>query len=782
MRRLAIVTAIAALAAAAPAGARQLAAESVLPPGQSGFVSLTGVVEGTGSPHLNDQLGLFNAFRFKPAMFNRGGTEVTSPKAGVRIVRDAYGVPAVTAGSDTDAWLGVGYAVAEDRLAELELIRRATSGTLAEILGTDYLDDDLIARRDYYTDAEVDAQYNALPGYLRRRVEAYRDGINAYIRRVRQNPSLLPGEFAGLLSFPRDWSVRDSARIVIFLARTVPSSNGAELENARALQALGPARFARLLPLRVPGRIATVPRSAGVFPSQPGRTRRDEIASLRNSTRFVNGLRLSAPRSAASRGARTRALLPRGGSYLWGISSRRGRAPAPSYLFNGPQLGFSIPELFVEFELHYPGRDLRGVSAPGLPVLGIGDNGHVAWGITSSLSDVNDLYADELVRSSENYRFRGQLRRMDCRTERFQYRAQPLDIPDLLGTPAQIAGVRRERICRTLHGPVQERLGGIAYARRYTLWNRELETFSGIAALNDARTVRDVDRAMLQVTWSENVIAVDDRGGLGYWHPGLHPLRPRRWDERLPYPGTGEAEWRGLLPRRQTPHVLNPRQRYLFQWNNVPSVGWTVGDGEARERESGPWHRSGLLRALVRRVARAPSHERSRAIDRRSGSTAQQRPLATGKLQAARRVARGRARLVLDELLRWDGSYHRTDARNTVDPGVAAWEELKRQAQRIRLASWGRGVDLLSIEPGRSHAFDITLGEAFALRTLGPRALRDAAGRTYDVLERRFGTAEIARWREPRRMYDVTVQGAAAKPALPFFDRGTWQQAVALGP
>ena len=56
-----------------------------------------------------------------------------------------------------------------------------------------------------------------------------------------------------------------------------------------------------------------------------------------------------------------------------------------------------------------------------------------------------------------------------------------------------------------------------------------------------------------EVTWNENVIAADEHGDIGFWHPGLHPLRPQRWDERLPYPGDGRAEWRGLLPRRRRP-------------------------------------------------------------------------------------------------------------------------------------------------------------------------------------------------------------------------------------
>ncbi len=79
-----------------------------------------------------------------------------------------------------------------------------------------------------------------------------------------------------------------------------------------------------------------------------------------------------------------------------------------AYLFNGPQLGFSTPELFVEVEVHWPGNDIRGVTAPGVPVIGIGHNGSVAWGFTSGLSDEDDLYAEQLVPGKpETYIYKG---------------------------------------------------------------------------------------------------------------------------------------------------------------------------------------------------------------------------------------------------------------------------------------------------------------------------------------------------------------------------------------
>src|SRR3712207_1230176 len=271
-RAAALLATVAAVCLAPVSEARVLEAESVLPPGQSGYVSLTDVANGTGSPHLADQTPLFTSFRYRSALFNRPGT-ASEPRAGVRIVRDAYGVPAVTGSTDYDAWWGVGYAVAEDRLFQLELFKRATSGRLAEILGPDYLDDDLIARRDYYTDSEVDRMIDAASAprpELRRRVEGYVAGINAYIATVRNDPSKLPGEFTALGVQVRDWTLRDTARVGIFLARTVPSSDGVEIENARTLKAIGPRMFSRLLPIRTPRHVSTVPKREGKFPAQPG--------------------------------------------------------------------------------------------------------------------------------------------------------------------------------------------------------------------------------------------------------------------------------------------------------------------------------------------------------------------------------------------------------------------------------------------------------------------------------------------------------------------------------
>ena len=108
------------------------------------------------------------------------------------VTRDAYGVPSVRAGSTGDAWFGVGYAVAQDRLVELELFRRATQGRLAEVLGKSRLQDDIVARRDYYTRAELRAQLRRLPARLRARFDAYAEGVNAWIAARGRRPVAAP--------------------------------------------------------------------------------------------------------------------------------------------------------------------------------------------------------------------------------------------------------------------------------------------------------------------------------------------------------------------------------------------------------------------------------------------------------------------------------------------------------------------------------------------------------------------------------------------------------------
>jgi penicillin amidase len=789
----------AAAIAALPAGAsaRVIESGSVLPPGQSGFVSAGGVADGTGSPHLNDQTDLFVNFKFKPATFNLPG-ETETPRAGVKIVRDKYGVPAITGDTIDDAWWGAGYAMAQDRLFQIEIFRRAAQGRLSEVLGKSYVPMDVETRRDFPTPGEADQQLARLPSAVQGYFRDYRDGVNAWIAKARNDPSKLPGEYTALgIGMPQDFTLTDSAMIGIYLARTIPSGTGEELSNLAAFQGIGAKAFDRILPLHTTHNVITVPRANGLFPSNPGRTRKQERAAWKRSQPFAKSLPLP---SEGERGTiREDSQMPLlghvgkpEGSDVWAIRGPKHKAA----LFTGPQLGYSIPELLVELEVNAPGFHARGVSAAGVPVVGIGHNEHVAWGLTSGESDDDDLYAEKLV-DAEHYRYKGKTVAMSCRNETFTWKPPPTDALDptgLLGglvpgsggsgggDPATPAGSQTERICRTVHGPVQARAGDVAYARRFAIFGREAETINGLLDLDRAKSIKDVDRAMRKVTWNENTTAADDKGHIGYWHPGLLPWKPKGWDERLPYPGDGRAEWKGFLPVKRRPHVIDPKQGYLFNWNNKPSAAWTEGDTYARQRVQGPLHHAAYLGRQVRRVAL----ERKKfgllhtaSVDRFSGTISEQRPVATKLLKRAAKPAHGAAKTVLDTILAWDGSFARVGSDGKIDAGAAAWQELKAAAMKRALGRYGKSAELLGAT--RSEDFDATNGETYGLTHLNGAGLRGAAKAASVALNARFGSTDPAAWRQPRPMTETTSMGAGSFPPFPLFDRGTWQQVALLG-
>jgi penicillin G amidase len=784
-----VLAAAAVLAVLAPGTgtARVRQAQDILPPGQSGFVSAAGLANGEGSPHLQDQTPLFLKHVFKPDMFGQPAESTESPRAGVTIKRDRFGVPEVTGKTSDDVWFGAGYAMAQDRLFQLELFRRATTGHLAEILGKSYVDMDIQIRRDFYTTAELDQQLAALPPALRARFNSIRDGINAWIAETRSDPSKLPGEFAAVGDpNPRDWTVEDSAAIGVYLARTVPSDDGEELNNVRALNSFGPKRFNRLVPIRSKGQIATVPRSEGLFPAQPGRTRKQEKTAYGRSKKFAHSLPLPESNSANGGGgaaaeARSLPLIGalghHGGSNMWAIRSRDHRSAT---FWNGPQLGFQIPELFVELELHGPGIDVRGSTAPGVPVIGIGHNKHIAWGLTSGLTDDDDLYADQLA-GPEAYFYKGQRVDMSCRTETVDYNSPP---SDLLGGHPPESGSQDVRLCRTVHGPVQARGGDVAYARRYAIWKREIATLNGLAEVNAASSVKQVNKAAAKLTWNENLMAADDHGHIGYWHPGLLQIKPRSWDERFPYPGTGNAEWRGFLKPSQRPHVIDPKQGFLFNWNNMPSAGWTQGDAPARERLLGPYHRAGVIRKRLLKERKAgPSFKRTRAVDAFTGYHAQQRVLLAKRLRQVRKGAHGEAAVVLDTILRWNGNFAKTDSNGNVDPGVATWKTFMAAASKRLFGGFsGEGVDSVLDTQGGSHLLESRWGEVYALLHLSRKALHAVAEKAFASLAARFGSSNPAKWREARTMYEPSSQGGASMPPIPFMDRGTYEQVIELGP
>jgi penicillin G amidase len=262
-----------------------LKAESAMPPGQSGFISIANQLQGQLSgnpgdygPHVDDQRLLYWNFDAKPgALGSKPGTPV-SPKAGVQIYRDAYGVPIVYAETVHDLWYGVGYAVAQDRLFLMDAVRRTGAGTLSELTGCGGVPADLQQRITTYTDAEYQAMFDSLPQVAKDSVQGYIDGANAWREEAVSDPNKLPAEYALLTTTPTEFTIKDVLAAGVYITRFVAAEGGNEFLNIRMLKELqaeygsveeAKKAFLDMTWLEDDKAAVSVPRSVGSFSNQP---------------------------------------------------------------------------------------------------------------------------------------------------------------------------------------------------------------------------------------------------------------------------------------------------------------------------------------------------------------------------------------------------------------------------------------------------------------------------------------------------------------------------------
>jgi penicillin G amidase len=547
---------------------------------------------------------------------------VASPSAGVAsealtmdgqpvtLRRDSYGVPHIIAPSERAAYWADGYAIAEDRMAQMEKYRRAARGELAELVGPSALSSDEETRRESYTDAEREAMLGQLDPEVRASLEAYADGVNAFLKARGDD---LPPAVRKLGVPIRPWRAVDSMAIGEMMARRFGAEGGGELRNMLVLSFLksrfkdaAPRVFDDLLwrndpqaPTTIPrdesptlnrrltqmdadgkGRLGRLARVSPVGMSKPICVHPRLAAVLFGAVQCRQSapVELPAYSPAAARRAMERAnrsevlrvaaalkLPTTWGSYAIVVSGRKMAGGAP-VLVGGPQMGFSTPQIAHEVHLSAPGLDVVGMGFAGVPGVLIGHNPRLAWTTTTGDADEEDIFVETLNPADpEEYRFNGGWRRMEKRIETIAVRG---------GTPVSC------EVFRSVHGPVLEwdREHHRAYSKQMAYWKREAKIFEAVYRFNRAGTAREFGDAVARIATSHNWFCATQVGDIGYWYSGRQPIRASGIDTRFPTPGTGEYEWRGYLPFARMPQIVNPRQGFLANWNSKPAVWWDHGD------------------------------------------------------------------------------------------------------------------------------------------------------------------------------------------------------------
>ena len=521
--------------------------------------------------------------------------------APVTVERDARGVPHIHASSMDDLVFAQGYITAQDRLWQMELLRRHAAGDLAQVLGSSLLEHDRL-QRTLQIRAAADRAIAVLPDDQMHWLEVYARGVNASMAEQRAHPPL---EFRVLQFFPGPWTPRDSLLIGLAMFQDLTTGFPVKLGREALAAHLPPEAIADLYPVgswrdHWPGQLApdlTTPQPefldipldesqtklrVPTSPGTPGSAAPSPTLGLPRGLDSQTGKsNHTVPLEALLSVERTLALFHNpctscvSGSNNWAISGARTASGKPM-LSNDMHLSLAVPGLWYEADLDAqnpaPRADFHvaGVTLPGTPFVIVGHNAHVAWGFTNLGADVQDVYIETTRGAPGAAEYQtpdGSWLPVSYRREVIHVRGAAdvnLDVPIVRHGDADIPiisgilpGEKRSLSLRwTVYDPanVGDPFFGIDSASDSTTMLSAFESFGGPA---------------------QNLVYADDQGHIGYHAVGHIPVRgsaetPAPLSD-VPTDAVGPDavahEWAGYIPFDELPQAFDPKDGVIATAN-----------------------------------------------------------------------------------------------------------------------------------------------------------------------------------------------------------------------
>jgi penicillin amidase len=516
------------------------------------------------------------SYRIDPGLpAYQGKIVVVGLKEPVEVSFDEFAVPRVQARSEEDLYFAVGYLHARERLFQMEFLRRLALGRLAEVFGNRKAKENLVIADTISLDRWLRTigfaraarrSMVAMDEESRRAVEAYVAGINAFVQEDQ-----LPLEFRMLRFRPDPWEVWHVVAVARLVGWAVSFNHLQELTRYLLSLELGAEGQREVFPpLEHPGpSIIPVQELGGragrggkaVLPS--GKGRGEGSASIFPGDRW-QGAAAAVLAGLSHVSSHLETFLAQGGSNSWALGANRTASGRP-LLANDPHLSHTAPSLFYALDLKAPGLEVSGVTIPGTPAVLLGRNRYLAWGLTASFADTQDLYLERLDAADPN-----------CYLT--EHGSQPFAVEEHRILERRMwLGVRehRFRVRLTRHGPVlNDALPGKLSegAALITLRTTMAEGTGDLLALlriARARRVEEFERACRSWEFpAQNWLVADEEGGLLYFLGGKVPRR-RGWDGTMPVPGwTGEYEWDGFLSDDELPRLSQPASGLIVTANN----------------------------------------------------------------------------------------------------------------------------------------------------------------------------------------------------------------------
>lgn len=465
-------------------------------------------------------------------------------KAKTSVYRDEYAVPYVLADNEADAMIGVGYAMAQDRLFQMCMIRRAAQGRLSEVLGPDMVDVDklflaLTAVRG------LDEFHAGMSPELKGLLEAFSKGVNLFIA---NGP--LPLEFKVLGFEPRPWRGVDCLAVSAIMAWDLNLAWRNDLVAAAIAEKLGPEAVGGFFE-PYPADAATIDQGLITASETGPRAKAGEYMANGGLAFLAAGLKAN---SFLGLGNAT-------GSNSWVLSPVKTTTGA-ALLCNDMHLGFSQPAIWWECGIITDSLKVKGLMVPGVPMPLAGHNPDLAWGLTNVMIDDADFFIEQIkpddpdmYRVGEGWaKAKKVVRTIPVKggepvEQVFRITRNGVIINDL-DTPAAIPGGQ----VLAMRWSGQDNLGGA-------------DAFYGLAKATDWASF---NRAVSAFGCpGQNFVMADSKGNIG-WRAGVRiPDRRGGYDPVLPVEGwSGANGWNGYLPFDQQPSIYNPPSGYIATANN----------------------------------------------------------------------------------------------------------------------------------------------------------------------------------------------------------------------
>lgn len=548
----------------------------------------------------------------------------------LRIQRDPFGVPHVEAASEREAWFGLGFAHAQDRLWQMELLRRTARGRLAELFGAPALAADRLARLlGLGTTSEREAEQ--LSPMAQAVLESYCAGVNAWLAVLGSDEAPRPPELAWFKVEPERWEPADVLAIVRWRAWSTSRSLGSAILLDRLVREIGGVKAREFFPVR------------------PSDGAHDAFAELLGLGRSADAL------------ARAGGLPERAGSLAFLVGPERAAAGLP-ILASDPHVALELPPVFYLAHLRAPGLELSGATWPGVPVFWTGSNGSAAWAQVALHASASDLYEESFAEGDPpRYERNGRWIRAGLRVEQIRVR----------GSEA----VQLE-IARTRNGPSLAPLLGRAHRGR-TLTLR----WTGFGAPGGIESLLRVQRASSWDEFRESLreLAVpaasfayaDRTGEIGLQVAGQLP--ERGIDTGL-LPASGAAphyRWRGALGFDALPSRHGRDLPFLVLSTHPP---------ELEGRVSWLWSSPGAPNLLRARLERARSLELADVLALQVDLRSERGPRSVKRMLRGVTPRSEAAERVMKALLEWRGD------TAPDSPGAAVYHAFRQQLGRRILA------------------------------------------------------------------------------------------------